>query len=53
VPNVVGLSARDAVYLIERLGMHAYLRGKGKVVSQTVPPGTQAYKGGLVELVLK
>ena len=53
VPNVVGLSARDAVYLIERLGMHVYLRGKGKVVSQTVPAGSPAYKGGLVELILK
>lgn len=53
VPNVVGLSARDAVYLIERLGMHVYLRGYGKVVSQTIPPGTPAYNGGLIELVLE
>jgi cell division protein FtsI (penicillin-binding protein 3) len=53
VPNVVGLSARDAVYLIERLGMHVYLRGSGQVVSQTIPAGTPAYKGGLIELVLK
>lgn len=53
VPNVKGLSARDAVYLIERLGMHAHLRGKGKVVAQTVPAGTPAFKGGLIELKLE
>jgi hypothetical protein len=33
--------------------MHVYLRGKGEVVSQTVPAGSPAYKGGLVELILK
>ena len=53
VPNVIGLSARDAVYLIERLGMHVLLRGSGKVVKQTVPAGSPAYKGGLIELVLE
>jgi len=55
IPNVVGLSARDAVYLIERLGMHAIVRGYGKVVSQTVPAGTDAdrMRGGLIELVLE
>lgn len=53
VPNVRGLLAKDAVYLIERLGMHVLLRGKGRVVSQTIPAGTEVYKGGLVELVLE
>lgn len=53
VPNVRGLSAKDAVYLMERTGMHVLLRGKGRVVSQTIPAGTQAFKGGLVELVLE
>jgi cell division protein FtsI (penicillin-binding protein 3) len=53
VPNVIGLSARDAVYLVERLGMHAYLKGYGKVVSQSAPAGSPAYTGGLIELGLK
>ena len=53
VPNVIGLSARDAVYLIERLGMHVVLRGYGKVATQTVPAGSPAYKGGLIELGLE
>lgn len=55
VPNVVGLSARDAVYLLERSGLHVYLRGSGTVVSQTIPAGTSAdrARGGLIELVLE
>ena len=53
VPNVVGMSARDAVYLIEKIGMHVSLRGYGTVTKQTVPPGTLAFSGGLVELILE
>lgn len=55
VPDVTGLSARDAVYLMEKAGLHVYLRGSGRVVSQTVPPGTDVarFHGGLVELVLE
>jgi cell division protein FtsI (penicillin-binding protein 3) len=53
VPNVVGMTARDAVYLIERLGMHVILRGYGKVVEQTIPAGKQAFPGGMIELKLK
>ncbi len=53
IPNVVGMSAKDAVYLIEKTGMHVVLRGVGSVTKQTVPPGSEAYKGGLVELILE
>lgn len=53
VPSVVGLTAKDAVYLIERLGMHVYIRGNGKVVKQTVPAGSPAVAGGLIELILE
>ncbi len=53
VPNVSGLTAKDAVYLIERLGMHVYIRGSGKVVKQTIPAGSPAVAGGLMELILE
>lgn len=53
VPNVMGMSAKDAVYLIEKTGMSARVTGFGKVVKQTVPPGTQAFRGGVIELSLK
>ncbi len=39
VPNVVGLTIRDAVYLLENMGMRVKFSGKGKVVSQSIPAG--------------
>lgn len=53
VPNVVGMSAKDAVYLIERTGMSVQVYGYGTVKKQTVPPGTAAFPGGLIELTLE
>lgn len=53
VPNVKGMSAKDAVYLIENTGMHVSVRGYGTVTAQTVPAGTPVFKGGLVELILE
>jgi cell division protein FtsI (penicillin-binding protein 3) len=50
VPNVIGLSAKDAIYLIESKGMTAHIVGFGKVVSQSIPAGKPIYKGGVVEL---
>jgi cell division protein FtsI (penicillin-binding protein 3) len=52
VPNVIGMSAKDAVFLIENTGMNARINGFGKVTKQTVPAGTPIFKGGLIELTL-
>ena len=52
VPDVVGMNAKDAVYLIENAGMHVSLKGYGKVTKQSVFPGKQIYRGGLIELTL-
>ncbi len=52
VPDVVGMNAKDAVYLIENTGMHVSLKGYGKVTKQSVVPGKQIYRGGLIELIL-
>jgi cell division protein FtsI (penicillin-binding protein 3) len=52
VPDLTGLSAKDAVYIIESRGMVAQITGYGKVVKQSVPAGSQVYAGGLIELTL-
>ena len=44
-PDVVGLSARQALAIFARLGMTAHLRGSGFVVSQDPPPGTASRPG--------
>ncbi len=53
VPNVKGMSAKDAVYLIESIGMNVDIRGYGTVIKQSSPAGTPAFNGGLIELILK
>jgi cell division protein FtsI (penicillin-binding protein 3) len=51
VPNVKGMNARDAVFILEQLGMKTRINGHGKVSSQSVPPGSGVTKGK--EIILK
>lgn len=53
VPNVTGLTAKDAVYILERLKMHVYVRGSGKVVTQSIPAGSPIAEGTLMEIRLE
>mgnify|MGYP001040581700 FL=1 len=52
VPDVSGLGLKDAVYLLEKGGMHVTIKGRGKVVSQSVTPGTKIVKGQSIILQL-
>jgi len=40
VPNVVGMSAKDAVFLMEKVGMNVKLNGYGTVVTQSIASGS-------------
>jgi cell division protein FtsI (penicillin-binding protein 3) len=53
VPDVIGMTAKDAVYLIENAGMHVKINGSGRIVSQSIKAGSQVYRGGLIELTLR
>ena len=53
VPDVVGMGAKDAVFLIEKCGVRACISGTGKVVSQSIAAGTKPQKGDIVYLNLK
>ena len=41
VPSVVGMGLRDAVYLLETMGLKVSSKGYGKVVNQSIIPGTR------------
>ena len=45
VPDVRGMGARDAVYLLESRGLRTTIHGCGKVKEQSVLPGTVVKKG--------
>lgn len=53
VPNVVGMGAKDALYLMKRVGLRPTINGHGRVVEQSINPGRKAVKGAYVRLVLK
>ena len=52
VPDVRGMTAKDAVYLIENTGMHVRIEGYGTVSKQSIRPGTAAQSGVVVVLTL-
>lgn len=53
VPRVTGMGAKDAVFLMESVGLRVNLQGRGRVVSQSIPPGQRITKGQTVLLTLK
>ena len=52
VPNVRGMSSRDALTLLERLGVQVKLRGHGKVKRQSLLPGYRIGKTTSITLYL-
>lgn len=52
-PNVIGMGAKDAVYLLESQGLKVRLRGRGKVVKQSYPAGKQVARGSECVLSLE
>lgn len=52
IPNVKGMGAKDAIYLLEKKGLKVSVEGRGKVVSQSVLEGTDALKGRTIKLIL-
>ncbi len=52
-PDVTGMGARDAVFILESRGLKVTLNGRGKVVSQSYPAGKVIMKGCRCHLELK
>ena len=46
VPDVVGLGLNDALFLLEKCGLHVEVNGQGKVVRQSLEAGTEIKKSG-------
>jgi cell division protein FtsI (penicillin-binding protein 3) len=53
VPDVKGMGAKDAIYLMQRAGLKVTISGYGKVTSQSLTAGHKATKGTHVRLTLK
>lgn len=52
MPNIAGMGLKDAMYLIGNAGLKARVKGSGKVVRQSIVPGSRIGKGLMVEIEL-
>lgn len=52
LPSVIGYGLRDAVYRLERMGVKVKVSGFGRVVAQSLPPGTPIKVGMVVQIQL-
>jgi cell division protein FtsI (penicillin-binding protein 3) len=52
VPNVCGMTLKDALPLLENLGLHVKIIGSGSVKKQSIPSGTTYLKGTQITIEL-
>lgn len=52
MPNLNGLSAKDALYLLENNGFHVKIFGMGSVKKQSIEAGQKFNKGDKITLIL-
>jgi cell division protein FtsI (penicillin-binding protein 3) len=45
VPDVKGMTFKDAIFLLEKSGLKVFYEGKGRVVQQSLDPGGRISKG--------
>jgi cell division protein FtsI (penicillin-binding protein 3) len=53
MPDVSGMGLKDALFLLEQMGLNVVVNGRGSVVNQSVTPGTLVNKGMPVVLDLQ
>ena len=52
IPDVSGLGARDAIRLLESVGLNVRLHGQGRVQKQSIPAGSKPVRGQTITLDL-
>lgn len=53
VPNVKGMGAADALYMLEAAGLRVSVRGHGMVEQQSLSPGSSCQQGTSITIYLK
>lgn len=52
IPDVRGMTLRDAIYVLENLGLEVKVKGRGRVSTQSMSPGGKIIKGSTIKLSL-
>jgi len=53
IPDLAGLTAKDAVFMTEKAGLKPVILGKGVVLSQSLPAGSPLVTGSEIILNLE
>ncbi len=53
MPNLKGMGARDAVFALQTAGLKAEIKGAGRVISQSIEPGTLVNPGVKVRVIME
>lgn len=53
MPNLTGFDAATAVRILEKQGVNVKLRGSGRVIGQSIAPGSQIRRGSTIVLSLQ
>ncbi|MCS6822923.1 MAG: transpeptidase family protein [Cytophagaceae bacterium] len=53
VPDATGMTLRDALYLLENMGLKVHPVGRGRVYAQSLTPGSRFNNGSTITLYLK
>lgn len=53
IPDVRGMGAKDAIYLLQRCGLDVKINGYGVVKRQSIEPGKKIVEGTTIELTLQ
>lgn len=52
IPDLKGMMAQDAIYLLENSGLQVFINGKGIIKKQSLEPGSKFNKGSAIVLDL-
>ena len=52
IPNMKGMMAQDAIYLLENNGLQVIINGRGVITAQSIDPGAKFSKGSKIVLDL-
>ncbi len=52
IPNVLGMTLRDAIFLLENQGLQVSHEGTGRIIAQSMTPGQKIKKGSRITLTL-
>ena len=52
MPDVSGMPLRDALFILENKGIKVNYNGRGRVIEQSITPGTQLTPNTTINLVL-